>query len=149
MSHTKSIYKLHTNKAHAKFMAYTTYPPHLHKFFQCVYASPNRIGGFRVRDERRTLSALSTFSTLSILLSLSSECGVSVFIPAESLLSITEWSSESLMCLYFLTIEMFLANTFPSLFLPNNDCWPVHLGQGKQIIYPIACQFVLRTCMLD
>ena len=32
-------------------------------FFHCVYALPNRIGGFRLRDERRKLSALSAFST--------------------------------------------------------------------------------------
>ena len=86
-------------------------------FFQCVNASPNRIGGFCVRDERRTLIALSTFSTLSVFLSLLSGCGFSAFIPAELLLAISKWSSESLMCLYFLTIEMFLVNTFPSLFL--------------------------------
>ena len=106
-SHTKSIYKVHTNKAHRNSMAYIPHIlPIFISFFQCVYASANRIGRFRVRDEGRTLSALSAFSTLSLLLSLSSGCGFSVFIHSfsESLLSISEWSSESLMCLYFLTI---------------------------------------------
>ena len=122
----QSIYKGHIQSPYTKFTQTKLIQSPWHipnilptfiSFFQCVYASPNRIRGFRVRDERRTLSALSMFSTLSVLLSISSGCGFSVFIPAESLLSISEWPFESLMCLYFLTIEMFLANTFPSLFL--------------------------------
>ena len=83
-------------------------------FSVCVCFA-NRIGGFRVRDERRTSFALLIFSTLSVLLPVLSGCLFFVFISAEPLLSISKWSSESLMCK--LTIEMFLANTFPSFFL--------------------------------
>ena len=32
-SYTKSIYKVHVYKAHPKSITYTTYPPHLHKYF--------------------------------------------------------------------------------------------------------------------
>ena len=35
-------------------------------FFQCVYATPNQIVGFRARDERRTLLAQSVFDIVRI-----------------------------------------------------------------------------------
>ena len=56
-------------KKKASSKVYTKFQYKVH--MQCVYASPNQIGGFRVRDERRTLFALSMFSTFSVLLPLS------------------------------------------------------------------------------
>ena len=110
--YTKSIHR--TYKVHTKSIKYFNYPPRLHIFFQRGYDLPNCTDGFRVWDERRTLFALST---LSVLLHLLSGSVSSAFISAEPLQSMSEWSSESLMCLYFLTIIIFLANTIPSLFL--------------------------------
>ena len=143
----KSIYSLY--KVHPKSISYTTYPPHFHNFFQCVYASPNRVGGFSVRDKRRALLALFMFSVVSVLLPLLCGFIFSVFSSAEPLLSMSEWSNESTNMLIFFN-HWSVSGKYLSVFFPlNNNCMPVRMDYSKQIICPVACQFVSRTCIFD
>ena len=159
----KSIYSLY--KVHPKSISYTTYPPHFHNFFQCVYASPNqvggfsvrqcvyaspnRVGGFSVRDKRRALLALFMFSAVSVLLPLLCGFIFSVFSSAEPLLSMSEWSNESTNMLIFLN-HWSVSGKYLSVFFPlNNNCMLVRIDYSKQVICPVACQFVSRTCIFD
>ena len=98
-------------------MAYTTYTYQLHKFFSmCVcFTKSNR----EISCTGWTTNVVCTayfLNTVRITFFI-----ISMWIFRIHSCRITtidiEWSSESLMCWYFLTIETFLANIFPSLFL--------------------------------
>ena len=83
-----------------------------------------------------------------VLIPLLSGCVFYVFISVEPLLSISEWSSESLMCLYFLTIEMFLVNTFPSLFLVSVIVGPFTLVTvNKSFVQWLVNLFFVPVCL--
>ena len=118
------MYKVHIQNPYTKSMYTKTIQSPLHiphivptfiRFSQCVYASPTESGDFvyGLNDERCLHYLRSQHCPFSILLLLSG-CIFPVFISSKPLLSISEWITN---CLYFLTIDMFLANTFPSLFL--------------------------------
>ena len=73
-------------------------------------------------------------------------CIFSVYLSAEALLLMSEWSSDVLIFLNHWNVSgKHLFISFPL----NNSCRPVYLGYSKQIICPIACKFVFRTCIFD
>ena len=148
-SHTKSIYKAHMNKAHTKSIEYTTYPPHLQKFFSvCVrFTKSNR----EISCTGWTTNVVCTVYVLgAVCISVSIIwmwifCIYSCRIATIDIWMVIRVTNVLIFLNHWNVSGKYLSISFP----PNNDCWPVHLCHSKQIIWPIACQFVLRTCMLE
>ena len=148
-SHTKSIYKVHINKVHTKSVAYTTYPPHLHKFFSmCLRFTKSNRG---ISCTGWTTNVVCTVYVLDTVRITCPIIWMRIFrIHSCRIATIDIW-----MVIWVTNVIIFLnhwnlSGKYLSIsFPPNNDCWPLHLGHSKQIICPIVCQFFLRTCMLD
>ena len=130
-------------------MAYTTYPPHLHKFLSmCVRFTKSNRGISCTGWTMNVVRTVYVLDTVGITFSI-----IWMWIFRIHFYRIA--AIDNLMVIRVTNVLIFLnhwnvSGKYLSISFPlNNDCWPVHLGHSKQIICPRACQFVLRTCMLD
>ena len=130
-------------------IVYTTYPPHLHKFFSmCVRFTKSNQGMLCTGWTTNVVCIIYILDTVRITFSI---IRIWIFhIHSCRIATIDTWMIIQVTnVLIFLTHINVSGKYLPISFSPNNYCWPVHLGHSKQIICPIASQSVLCTCMLD